>query len=72
MLCDEFLQEFLIKVRDYASLPSINWTHSTKKEARRIEDKDLGVQQAAQNYILVERHAKQRGILDPNRYCRKL
>jgi hypothetical protein len=73
MLCDEFFQEFLIKVRDSASLPSIDWTHAIKNEARRIEDKDLGeVQQATQNYILVERDAKQRGILDPKRHCRKL
>jgi len=68
MLCDEFFQEFLIKVRDSANLPSIYSTHAIKKEVRRSEDKDL----AAQNYILVERDDKQRGILDPKGYCRKL
>ena len=47
MLCDELFQEFLITVRDSASLTSIDWTHAIKKEARGSEDKDLGeVQQA--------------------------
>lgn len=53
MLCNELFQEFLITVRDYASLPSIDWTHAIKKEARRSEDKDLGeVQQAEAGEML--------------------
>ncbi len=42
MRCDELFQEFLITVRDSASLHSIDWTHAIKKEARRSEDKDSG------------------------------
>ena len=67
MLCDELFQEFLITVRDSASLPSIDWTHAIKKEARRSEDKDL-VSTTSRSW----RDAKQRGILDPKRYRRKL
>ena len=47
------------------SSPSIHRSHVTKKETRGSKDKDLGqVQQAMQNYILVERQ-----MLNKEEFC---